>query len=211
MSVVAARMWCMAEGRALRRIADPVVAGAPAGVRIRTRIHPTAAEAEVLSAIGMTLGGLYRGELAGRIGLGRLDRKAHAVWRAQRKQALTSVSSSPVGRERSLAPWRISTSWVCGAWRPGSRICAPRWRCSRLGACCVPVTAPVADIDTGGRSRGRRVGIATPRSGLLRPAVWRCCGSGWAPPRRRWGRVGRRWRWAGNGCGATATTSTPPA
>ena len=49
MSVVAARMWCMAGGRSLRRIGDPVVAGAPAGVRIRTRIHPTAAEAEALA------------------------------------------------------------------------------------------------------------------------------------------------------------------
>ncbi len=29
----------MSEGRPLRRISDPVVAAAPAGVRIRTRIH----------------------------------------------------------------------------------------------------------------------------------------------------------------------------
>ena len=84
----------MAEGRALRRIGDPVVAAAPAGVRFRTRLHPTAAEAEALSAIGELLGSLYRGELAGRIGCGVLDREGHALWRAQRKQALTAVSSS---------------------------------------------------------------------------------------------------------------------
>jgi hypothetical protein len=94
MSVLAARMWCMTGGRALRRIGDPVVAAAPAGVRIRTRIHPTAAEAEALTAIGELLGSAYRCELAARVALGRLDQEAHAVWRAQRKQALTAVSSS---------------------------------------------------------------------------------------------------------------------
>jgi hypothetical protein len=39
-------------GKRLRAIGDPVVAGAPVGARIRTRIHPTAAEAETLTAIG---------------------------------------------------------------------------------------------------------------------------------------------------------------
>ena len=68
----------MAERRALRRIGDPVVAAAPAGVRIRTRIRPTGAEAEALCAIGELLGSVYRGELAGRVELGRLDHQAHA-------------------------------------------------------------------------------------------------------------------------------------
>ena len=84
----------MAGPEALRRIGDPVVAAAPAGVRIRTRIHPRADEAAALTAIGQLLGSLYRSELAERIWLGRLDHKAHAAWRAQRKQALTAVSSS---------------------------------------------------------------------------------------------------------------------
>lgn len=84
----------MAEGVRLRCIADPVVAPAPAGVRIRTRIHPSAAEAAALTAIGEFLGSVYRGELAGRVRLGCLDRKAQTAWRAQRKQALTAVSSS---------------------------------------------------------------------------------------------------------------------
>ena len=78
MSVVAARMWCMVGGPALRRIAEPMVGLAPAGVRIRTRIHPTTAEAEALAAVGELLGSVYHGELAGRVRLGRLDRKAHA-------------------------------------------------------------------------------------------------------------------------------------
>lgn len=84
----------MGKGEPLRRIGDPVVAAAPAGVRIRTRIHPIAQEARALTAIGDFLGAVYRSELADRIGLGRLDREAHAVWRAERKQALTAVSSS---------------------------------------------------------------------------------------------------------------------
>jgi len=78
----------------LRAIGDPVVVDAPAGARIRTRIHPTAAEAETLAAIGELLGSVYRSELAERVRLGRLDRKAHALWRAERKRALTAVSSS---------------------------------------------------------------------------------------------------------------------
>jgi hypothetical protein len=94
MSVPAARMWFMTKRRALRRIGDPVVAAAPAGVRIRTRIHPTDAEAEAVSTIGELLGSAYRCELAGRVGLGRLDHEARAEWRAQRKQTLTAVSSS---------------------------------------------------------------------------------------------------------------------
>jgi hypothetical protein len=82
------------ERRALRRIADPVVAAGPAGVRIRTRVHLTDAEASALGAVGSFLGSVYRTELAGRVELGRLDYEAHAAWRARRKRALTVVSSS---------------------------------------------------------------------------------------------------------------------
>jgi hypothetical protein len=105
----------MAGGRALRRIGDPVVAAAPAGVRIRTRIHLTAAEAEALTAIAELLGSAYRCELAGRVGLGRLDSEAHAVWRAQRKQALTAVSSSrwagAITRAVDVSQSRSSMAW----------------------------------------------------------------------------------------------------
>jgi hypothetical protein len=82
------------EARVLRRIDDPVVAAAPAAIRIRTRIQPTVAEAATLTAIAEFLGSVYRKELAGRISLGRLDRKAQVAWRAERKQALTAGSSS---------------------------------------------------------------------------------------------------------------------
>ncbi|MEZ0362884.1 hypothetical protein ACAG26_04170 [Mycobacterium sp. pUA109] len=60
-------------GSGLRRIADPIVAAAPVGVRIRTRIHVSGAEAAALSAMGTFLGSVYRSELAHRIGLGVLD------------------------------------------------------------------------------------------------------------------------------------------
>jgi IS605 OrfB family transposase len=67
---------------------------APAGARIRTRLRPTKDEAQALTAIGQFLGSVYRGELAERIGCGVLDGDGQAGWRAQRKQALTAVSSS---------------------------------------------------------------------------------------------------------------------
>src|SRR5271168_183411 len=81
-------------GTRLRRIGDQVVAGARGGVRIRTRIHLSGAEAAALGRIGSFLGSVYRAELAGRIRCGVLDRDAQAVWRAQRKRAITVVSSS---------------------------------------------------------------------------------------------------------------------
>jgi hypothetical protein len=84
----------MAGKRSLRRIGDPVVAAAPAGVRIRTRIRVSESEAAALTAIGEFLGSVYRGELADRIGGSGLDRDGRAAWRAERKQAITAVSSS---------------------------------------------------------------------------------------------------------------------
>ncbi|MBV8291104.1 MAG: hypothetical protein JOY55_04675 [Mycobacterium sp.] len=71
-----------------------MVPAGPAGVRIRTRLHPTVEEAAALTAIGGLLGSVYRGELAERIRLGRMDYTAHTGWRAERKQAVTAVSSS---------------------------------------------------------------------------------------------------------------------
>jgi hypothetical protein len=93
LSVVAARMSNVGDRR-LRRIDAPVVAAGPAGVRIRTRIKLTEAQAEALEAIGAFLGSVYRAELAGRLRLGGLDRQARARWRAQRKQVVTGVASS---------------------------------------------------------------------------------------------------------------------
>jgi IS605 OrfB family transposase len=84
----------MAGGARLRRIADPVLAAPPAGARVRTRIHVTEAEAAALTTIGDFLGSVYRGELAERIRRGVLDCDGRAAWRAERKRAITTVSSS---------------------------------------------------------------------------------------------------------------------
>jgi hypothetical protein len=94
LSVPTATMVGMGQRRALRRIGDPVVAAGPAGVRIRTRIYLTETEAAAVAEIGSFLGSVYRAELTARVELGRLDRQSHARWRAQRKQAMTAVSSS---------------------------------------------------------------------------------------------------------------------
>jgi hypothetical protein len=71
-----------------------VVAAGPSGKRFRTRLHLSPTEAAALAEIGELLGSLYRRELADRIRLGRVDRKAQSVWRAERKRSLTAVSSS---------------------------------------------------------------------------------------------------------------------
>lgn len=81
-------------GKPLRRICEPVVAAGPSGCRFRTRLHLSDAEAAALWEIGGFLGGCYRRELAVRVGVGRMGRDEHALWRATRKQALTAVSSS---------------------------------------------------------------------------------------------------------------------
>ena len=94
LSVSPVMMWCMSGRGRLRRIGDPAVAGAPAGVRIRTRIHVSAAESAALAAVGTYLGAVYRAELAGRARLGRLDREAQGAWRAQRKKTVTAMASS---------------------------------------------------------------------------------------------------------------------
>jgi len=79
---------------ALRRIVDPVIAAPPAGVRVRTRLKVTAAEAATLTTIGLFLGSVYRSELAGRIRCGVLGPDGQRAWRAERKRAITAVSSS---------------------------------------------------------------------------------------------------------------------
>ena len=84
----------MSTGKPLRKISDPLVAAGPSGRRFRTRLHLSDTEAAALVEIGEFLGCCYRRELAGRVRLGRIDRDGHKQWRATRKQALTSVSSS---------------------------------------------------------------------------------------------------------------------
>lgn len=148
----------MAGGRVLRRIGDPVVAGAPAGVRIRTRIHPTTADAEALAVIGGVLGSVYRGELAQRVRMGRLDPKAHAAWRAQRKRALTGVSSS---RWAGTVTRAVEDQYQLGMRGLAAQVADLRVAVEVLQARCVlrpGELAPVQDTDTHRPSRRRRRG-----------------------------------------------------
>jgi hypothetical protein len=146
----------MTGGRALRRIGDPVVAAAPAGVRIRTRIRPTGAEAQALTAIGELLGSAYRCELAGRVGLGRLDREAHAVWRAQRKQALTAVSSS---RWAGAITRAVEDQYQLGMRGLAAHVADLRAAVEVLEQRCVLRPGELAPVEGGeqnGRGRSRR-------------------------------------------------------
>jgi IS605 OrfB family transposase len=80
--------------RALREIAGPFVAAAPAGARVRTRLRVTAQDAAVLRAVGRHLGALAGRDLAARVREGRLDARGKDVSRRERKRALTAQSSS---------------------------------------------------------------------------------------------------------------------
>jgi IS605 OrfB family transposase len=78
----------------LRPIANPFVAAAPAGVRVRARLRVSPQDEAVLRAVGTHLGSLAGRDLAARCGEGRLDAKGQAASRARRKRALTAASSS---------------------------------------------------------------------------------------------------------------------
>jgi hypothetical protein len=78
----------------LRPIAEPFVAAAPAGARVRTRLRVNGTDAVVLTQVGELLGSLAGRDLAARCREGRLDAKGKAQSRQKRKKTLTSESSS---------------------------------------------------------------------------------------------------------------------
>ncbi len=88
----------VADGRQAREEArgtsdrGPCTVAAPTGARIRDRLRPTAEEAGVLRLVGEHLGRLERADLAKRVGIGKVAKKD--TRRAERKKALTAVSSS---------------------------------------------------------------------------------------------------------------------
>jgi hypothetical protein len=140
----------------LRRIGALVVAGPPAGVRIRTRIHLTEAEAAAVTAVGSFLGGVYRGELAGRIRAGHLDRESRAGWRAERKQTVTSVSSS---RWAGAITRAVQDQYQLGMRCLGARVGDLRRAVEVLEARCAlrpGESVPVGAGDGGGRGGRRR-------------------------------------------------------
>jgi hypothetical protein len=80
--------------RRLREIAAPYIAAPPAGTRVRTRLHVTARDGEVLTAVGKHLGVLAGRDLAARCAEGGLNARGRAESRRERKRALTAQSSS---------------------------------------------------------------------------------------------------------------------
>src|SRR5438552_1024993 len=84
------RRGCRLSG--LRGIAEPFIAAARAGARVRTRLRVSAEDEAVLRAAGSHLGSLAGADLAARCREGRLDAKGRAVSRTERKRALTAAS-----------------------------------------------------------------------------------------------------------------------
>lgn len=78
----------------LRAIADPFVAAAPSGARVRTRLRVDDTDAVVLTRVGGLLGSLAGRDRAARCREGRLDAKSKARSRQKRKKTSTSESSS---------------------------------------------------------------------------------------------------------------------
>ena len=135
--------------RALRQIAAPFPAAAPAGVRVRTRLRVSARDAEVLTAAGRHLGSLAGRDLAARCAQGLLDARARAASRAVRKRALTAESS---------ARWAGTITRASeDAYQLGSRNLAAERR--TLQARVRAITARLA-VPAGGR-QGRLAGYAT--------------------------------------------------
>lgn len=146
--------------RPLRRIAAPVVAAGPSGKRFRTRLHLSPTEAAALAEIGELLGSLYRRELAGRIRLGRVDRKAQSVWRAERKRALTAASSS---RWAGALTRAVEDQYQLGMRALGAHVGDLQSAIEVLEQRCAlrPGETAAEDTADGGRRRGPKRGYAT--------------------------------------------------
>jgi IS605 OrfB family transposase len=143
----------MAEGVRLRRIADPVVAAPPAGARVRTRIHVTAADAAALTTIGDFLGSLYREELAERIDRGVLDHDGRAAWRGERKRVITAVSSS---RWAGAITRAVEDQYQLGMRGLASRAANLRAAIDVLEQRCALRTGQVMAVDRDDASKPRR-------------------------------------------------------
>ncbi len=143
----------MSSSKPLRRIAPPVVAAGPSGKRFRTRLHLSPAEAAALTEIGQFLGSLYRRELADRIRLGRMDRKAQSVWRAERKRALTAMSSS---RWAGAITRAVEDQYQLGMRALGARVGDLQSAVEVLEQRCALRPGQTAAEDTAGGGRRRR-------------------------------------------------------
>jgi hypothetical protein len=111
-----------------------------------------------LAAIGGLLGSVYRNELAERVRLGRLDRTAHAAWRAVRKQDITALSSS---RWAGAITRAVEDQYQLGMRGLAAQVADLSGAVEVLEQRCAlrpGQLAPVEDTDTSGRSRRRRRG-----------------------------------------------------
>jgi hypothetical protein len=133
----------------LRPLAEPFVVAPPAGVRVRTRLAVSEADAKVLRAVGEHLGVLAARDLAWRCAQGRLDARGNKESRTVRKQALTAACTS----RWAGAITRTSED----AWRLAERnlLATQRSLRARVGRLRRRLAAPV-----GGR-QGRTRGYAT--------------------------------------------------
>jgi hypothetical protein len=136
--------------RRLRETAEPFVAAAPAGARVRTRLRVSGQDEAVLWAVGRHLGSLAGRDLAARCAERKLGAKGRAESRRERKRALTAESSS----RWAGAVTRTSED----AWQLASR---------NLAAERGTLQARVRKIEKrlavpAGEKRGRLAGYATP-------------------------------------------------
>jgi hypothetical protein len=99
---------------------------------------------------------VYRSELAGRVRLGRLDRTAQSAWRAQRKRALTAVSSS---RWAGAITRAVEDQYQLGMRGLAAHVrdlgAAVEVLAARCGL-CPGERAPVNDDESGRRGRAQR-------------------------------------------------------
>jgi hypothetical protein len=136
--------------RRLREIAAPFVAAAPAGARVRTRLRVSPEDEAVLWAVGRHLGSLAGRDLAARCAEGRLDAKARAESRRERKRALTAESSSRWAGAITRASedgWQLASRNLT-AERAGLK--------ARIRKITARLTVPAA------KKQGRTSGYATP-------------------------------------------------
>ena len=134
----------------LRELAEPFVAAAPAGARVRTRLRVSPRDAEVLTAVGRHLGTLAGRDLAARCAEGRLDAKGQADSRRERKRGLTAESSS----RWAGAITRTSE----GDWQLASRNLAAERATLRSRARKIESRLAIP----AGKKQGRLAGYATP-------------------------------------------------
>ena len=173
--------------RRLREIAEPFVAAAPAGARVRTRLRVSGQDDAVLWAVGRHLGSLAGRDLAARCAERRLDAKGRAESRRERKRALTAGSSS----RWAGALTRTSED----AWQLASR---------NLAAERGTLQARVRKIEKrlavpAGEKRGRRLGTPPPPSGTPRRSGSRRSRPASPVSSGGSGRARFRWRGAGGG------------